>query len=382
MNPRFLFAILFALGLLTACGHSPGNRPSAGSKSVVAATAALDKRLFFTGTIQPLHSSSISVPMNAVIETMPRHYGQNVKKNEVIAVLRSTELQRQYNDILTDYLKAKDNFSVTKAKFAGTKNLWDAGLLSKNNFMSEKSSLDTARIGLMQASRKLRDMLDKMDDGDSRDVSELSLAEFDKVSQALSGEHDRLYLRAPSDGVLLYPPKSGDDKSGHITIGSAVKAGQVYALVGDLTGISIEIDVPEVDIDKIRHGMKANITGVALGQAVLPGELIAVNAQASASNGGGLPSFNALVEVPRLTPQQQALIKVGMSAAVALVVTDDKHLFVPIAAVQQQGGESLVRVKEADGRLVDRRVTTGAAQADKVVIESGLRAGDVVVYDE
>lgn len=381
MNIVRIMLVSLVVAGLNACGgpHKSG-KPEA--RTYVAELIAVDKTLYFTGTIQPLRSSSVSIPINAVIESMNIHYGQQVKKNEVIAVLSSTELQKQYNETLTDYLKSKDSFAVTRAKFTGTQNLWDAGLLSKNNYLSEKSGLDTARVTLMQSTRKLTEMLEKMDERDTRNLSRLSLAEFDKVRQALSGKHDRIYLKAPASGVLLYPPKSGDGKGERLSVGSSVKAGQVFALVGDLTGISVEIDVPEIDIDKIRAGMKASITGVALGRQSLQGELVAVNAQASASSGSALPSFSALVEVTHLSKTQQPWVKVGMSAAVALAVEDDKHLFVPVAAVRQQGGESVVTVRGPDGKLSDRCVSTGAAQADKVIIETGLGAGDVVVYDE
>ncbi|MGQ3890761.1 efflux RND transporter periplasmic adaptor subunit [Legionella sp. CNM-4043-24] len=381
MNIIRMIILALLVTQLSACGETPkSGRP--GAHTYVSRKEAVDKTLYFTGTIQPLHASSVSVPMDAVVESMDIHYGQPLKKGDVIAVLRSTELQRQYNETLTDYLKAKDSFAVARAKFTGTKNLWDAGLLSKNNYLSEKSSLDTARVTLMQSTRKLSEMLEKMDDSDARDLSQLSLAEFDKVRQALSGKHDRIFLKAPADGVLLYPPKSGEDKGERLSVGSSVKAGQVFALVGDLTGVSIEIDVPEIDIDKIRAGLKASVTGVAMRHEVLQGELVAINAQASAGNGSALPSFSAVVEIRHLTKSQQAWVKVGMSAAVALMVADDQHLFIPIAAVRQQSGDSMVTVREPDGKLVDRRISTGAAQADKVIVETGLREGDVVVYDE
>lgn len=376
---RYLILSLMGV-LLLGCGNADHSGKSE-LKTGVAEEANADKTLYFTGSIQPLYSSSVSIPMDAVIETIHYHYGQHVNKNDVIAVLSSAELQRQYNETLTDYLKAKDNFTVTQAKFTGTQHLWDAGLISKNNFLSEKSSLDTARVTLMQSTRKLSEMLDKMDNGDVADLSQLTLAKFDKVQQALTGKHDRIVLKAPASGVLLYPPKSGEEKVEKLTVGSSVKAGQVFALVGDLAGISIEIDVPEVDIDKIKPGMKASITGVALGRHSLQGELVAVNAQASSNSGSALPSFSALVEVKQLTAEQQPLIKVGMSAAIALKVEEDKHLFVPIKAVKQINGNSVVKVREANGKLVERQVTTGAALADKVVIESGLVAGDEVAYD-
>jgi multidrug efflux pump subunit AcrA (membrane-fusion protein) len=180
---------------------------------------------------------------------------------------------------------------------------------------------------------------------------------------------------------MLYPPKSGEDKTTRITVGSSVKSGQVIALIGDLKGISVEIDVPEIDIDKIRPGMNATISGIAFGKHHLKGTLVAVNAQASNSSGGGLPSFTAVVEVKSLTPEQQPWIKVGMSAAIELSVDSDNQLLIPIAAVKREKGNSIVNLQLAQGTIEKRIITTGPAQADSVVIESGLKDGDVVVYD-
>ncbi len=150
-------------------------------------------------------------------------------------------------------------------------------------------------------------------------------------------------------------------------------------MIGNLKGISVEIDVPEIDIDKIRPGMIAKISGVAFGKQQLKGTLVAVNAQATNTGSGGLPSFSAVVEVASLTPEQQAWIKVGMSAAIELNVEEDKQLFVPIAAVKRDQGHSVVQVQVAQGAIEQRIITTGPAQADAVVVASGLKEGDRVV---
>lgn len=376
---KVIIGILLAMNQV-ACGNHEKEKPTELNAFKVT-PQPLHKTLHFTGTIQPLRESTLSSPMEAVVETMNFHYGQMVKKGDVVLTLNSNELQKQYNDTLTDYLKAKDSYSIAKAKFVGTQELWDAGLLSKNNFLSEKSGVDTARVTLMQATRKLTEMLEKMDDKSSQNLSSLSLADFDKVRKILTSNHNIIRLKAPSDGVMLYPPKSGEDKTTRITVGSTVKSGQVIALIGDLKGISVEIDVPEIDIDKIRPGMNATISGIAFGKHHLKGTLVAVNAQASNSSGGGLPSFTAVVEVKSLTPEQQPWIKVGMSAAIELSVDSDNQLLIPIAAVKREKGNSIVNLQLAQGTIEKRVITTGPAQADSVVIESGLKDGDVVVYD-
>ncbi|MFA6301582.1 MAG: efflux RND transporter periplasmic adaptor subunit [Legionella sp.] len=367
-------------GFLFACSNHD-------QKKTVTATSyqvkpmPLHKSLHFSGSIQPIREYTLSTPMEAVVETMNFHYGQRIKKGDVILTLSSTELQKQYNDTLTEYLKCKDAYAIAKAKFIGTQDLWDSGLLSKNNYLSEKSGVTTSRVTLMQATRKLNELLEKMNDKTLRDVSSLSLADFDKLKQILGARHNLIQIKAPGNGVLLYPPKSGDDKTARVTVGATVKSGQVLGLVGDLQGISVEIDVPEIDIEKIRPGMQATISGIAFGKHQLKGKLVAVNAQASTVSSGGLPSFTAVVEVSHLTAEQQPYIKVGMSATIELSVDSQNELLIPIAAVKRDKGNSVVLVQLAKGETEKRIITTGAAQADSVVVETGLKAGEVVVYD-
>jgi HlyD family secretion protein len=381
-NNLYLFFLFMLASLLIACGNSK-EQTKKELQTYVVKIEPVHKILYFSGTIQPLQESTLASSMDAIVETMHYHYGQLVKKGDIVVTLNSTELQKQYNDTLTEYLKAKDSFAVAKAKFIGTEELWDAGLLSKNNYLSEKSSLDTARVSLMQVTRKLSEMLEKMDNGEvaAHNLSALNIADFNKVRQALTSKHNLIHIKAPTDGVLLYPPKASEDKSARLTVGAAVKSGQVLALIGDLTGVSIEVDIPEIDIGKIHTGMFANITGVALGKQILKGELVAVNAQASNNGNGALPSFSAVIEVKNLSEEQRRWVKVGMSASVELPITSNEQLLVPIVAVKQEKGHSVVKLRASDGSFSNRIVSTGSAQADKVVVVSGLKAGDVVAYD-
>jgi multidrug efflux pump subunit AcrA (membrane-fusion protein) len=365
--------------MLSSCGsHEQKNSVHVHQYTVKKQT--LHKNLHFTGTIQPIHESTLTSPMEAVVETMNFHYGQRVKKGDVILTLNSTELQKQFNDTLTEYLKAKDSYTIAKAKFVGTQDLWSSGLLSKNNYLSEKSSMDTVRVTLMQSTRKLTEMMEKMDEEDSQKFSTLSLSDFDKVRRILASKHNLIRLKATNDGILLYPPKAGEDKAARITVGSSVKAGQIIALIGDLSGISVEIDVPEIDISQIHTGMKATISGIAFGKYPLQGELVAVNAQAS-NTSNGLPFFTATVEVRSLSPEQQEWIKVGMSTAIELNVDSGNQLLIPIAAVRREKGLSVVTLQNAAQKQERRVITTGPAQADSVVVETGLKEGDVVVYE-
>lgn len=371
--------MILLMSWLVSCGQG-SDQSKAELKTYIVQEKPMHKTLFFTGTIQPIQASALISPVDAVIETIHHHYGEVVKKGDVILTLNSSELQKQYQEALTEYLKSKDSFTIAKTKFTGTQELWEAGLLSKNNYLSEKSNLNTIQMTLMQAKRKLSDLLEKMDDGTVPNLSRLKMAELDRVQQALAVNHQLIRLKALQDGLLLYPPQSNDDKMSRLSVGLAVKLGQVLALVGDVSGICVEIEIPEVDVSQIHPGLAATITGIALNQSPLKGKVIAVNAQATQAHGSPLPTFSAIVQVAALTENDRDWIKIGMTASIAITTETTKQLMIPIAAIQSEKGKSLVQVRGADGSLSPRVISTGPAQADQVVVLSGIKPGECIAY--
>jgi HlyD family secretion protein len=71
--------ILLAL-TLASCGGSKEQQKTTNLNTFEVKPQAFHKTLHFTGTIQPLRESTLTCPMEAVVETMHFHYGQMVKK--------------------------------------------------------------------------------------------------------------------------------------------------------------------------------------------------------------------------------------------------------------------------------------------------------------
>jgi HlyD family secretion protein len=374
---QMLFCVIFAT-LLHGCG---GQSSKPFWKTYEVRSEGFRDVLHFSGNVQPIRETTLTCPVDGILEKMNYAFGQKVKKDDVVFVVNSQALQKQYNDALTEYLKAKDNFTIAKTKFIGTDDLWKAGLIAKNNYLSEKSNLNTAHVTLMQALHNLSELVEKTSGRSAKDLTALNLEEFEKVQAALSSAHHLIQFKSPIDGIVLYPPLTGDMKTNHLSVGSTIKAGQALALIGDLSGIRVEIDIPEVDIDKIKPGLLANIRGVAFNQQSIQGELTTITSQASVVSGSALPSFQAIVEVHALGVKQQAFIRAGMSATVEIAVSRADELMIPIAAVHVVRGESMVKLRAPDGSIKEQPIITGDSKADSVVVLKGLKPGDVVVYE-
>lgn len=371
--------ILLITTLLSGCGHD--SKPSKTQNTFIVKNKVSHDTLHFTGTIEPLREATVSSPVDGVIEQMNYSFGQTVKKGEVLFILNSPTLQKQYNDALTDYLKAKDNYSIAKTKFNGTEDLWQAGLIAKNNYLSEKSNLNTTNMALLQAWHTLSELIETTGNEQDLDLSSLNLADFDKVQKALSHQHHFIQFKAPTNGILLAPPQTGDSKTNRLSVGTSIKAGQAIALVGDLSGIRVDIEIPEVDIEKIKVGLPATVRGIAFNRQELHGQLTAITAQASNNSNSTLPTFQAQVQVRELTQAQQNAVKVGMSTTIELDVEKDQQLMIPITAVHLVHGNSVVHLQLPNGNVREQKIVTGSAKATMVSVVEGLHEGDVIIND-
>jgi multidrug efflux pump subunit AcrA (membrane-fusion protein) len=371
---------------LTGCGQQERKKtPKVQQMREVVEKSNVSSSLYFGGVISPLSQSAVSTPSNGVVKEMLFSYGQAVKEGDLMFVLQSAQLQKDYDTALTNYLKAKDTLSVAESKFVGTLELWKAGLIPRNTFESEQSALSTARISLYQAQQVLELLLKQSEIERELDVlKNLKISDTQKVERALSRNLNRIELKAKRNGIVLKPPSSGqssEDKK--IQVGSQVKDSEVLALIGDLSGLAINITVSEIDIDKIHPGMKAVVQSVAYPELNIDAVVEQVSSQASSVSGlsGGLPTFQARIVVPRLQEESQKKIKVGMSAKVQLKTDAKEALLVNVNAVYQKNGQNMVNVAKK-GAIEERTVTTGRVELDKVIILEGLEAGETVVWDE
>jgi HlyD family secretion protein len=351
-------------------------------KSFIVREEVSTEKLYFSGEIKPIREAAVSVPSDAMVKKMLFNFGDSVKENQALLILNSPTQQKEYDDALTSYLKAKDDLDIAEAKFSGTQSLWKAGLVSENSFKSDKSALFTNKITLLQAKAKLTLLAKRLKGVSTDSMLELSLSDFDRVQTLLDKDKNKIILHAPYDGIALLPPKKDD--SHELRVGSQLKSSDVVALVGDVSGLAVTIKIPEINIDKIKKGMKAEITGIAFPGFTLSSVVQSINAQANSSAGdsGGLPVFTAKVVVPTLSREQKAVVKMGMSASVHVILQEKSRMMIPIKAVRLDKGKIWVKRKDKQGVVTNVEVTTGISTSDSVQVLSGLLVGEQLIWSQ
>src|SRR3990167_9075023 len=371
------FVVLVLLPvLLQACSREP-KLDNAHFETVAARSSA--NTFYYSGSIQPLRSLVIPSPVDGVVVEMPMQYGEAVEPGKLVFMLSSAKFLSDYKTALMTYIKAKSDFNTSKVQLSEGEFLHKNLLISDDDFKVKQAGFYSNRLVLLQAKDALENLLKQMDIKDV-DLYNLTIADIDKIDQAmhLQKKSENLRILSPAVGVLLAPAKNDDD-SKKIAKGDVVKQGDVLAVIGDMTGVSVRIKVNELTVNQLKVGQKVTVTGIAFPDFVLEGTISRVDRQAEAST-SGIPSFAVVVEVPKLTTPQQAAIHVGMSAKVEINLNDDAHMMIPVAAILEKNGTSYVKAYDkVSGKIREVLVRTGKSTPDAVTILAGLKAGDKIV---
>jgi HlyD family secretion protein len=185
-------------------------------------------------------------------------------------------------------------------------------------------------------------------------------------------------VRAPIDGTLLYVelPKEGGRRK--LQIGDAIWFGQTFMEIPDTRDMVVEFSVREVDIVKLRPGMKVWIKVDALSQQRFAGTLIAIDTLAETDQRSNLSEFRATAHFDTL-PET---LHVGMSANVDIPYKKfNSTLAVPLRAITYVDGQAQVAIATPDGGVAKRTLALGGMSTQWVEVRRGLAAGEVLLLD-
>ncbi len=135
----------------------------------------------------------------------------------------------------------------------------------------------------------------------------------------------------------------------------------------------ITINLTEIDVPKIKIGNKATVTFDAFPDKTFTGKVFSINTTGSVSS--GVTTYPTTINLDLANSS----IYANMSVSANIIIdSKDNVLYVPTAAVQNQNGQSTVRVLK-NGQVQNVDVVIGISSDTDIEIASGLNEGDEVV---
>ncbi len=171
--------------------------------------------------------------------------------------------------------------------------------------------------------------------------------------------------------VSITAPFGGHVHERPVNTGQVVAAGETLATVVNTDTVWVESNVFERDLARIRVGQRVSIGADAIPGRTFEGTVSYISHDVD-------PETRA-VQVRTVVPNRGEILKPNMFVRVAISSGSGSAVTVPIAALQEQGGEQIVFVAEPGGAYRRRAVRPGSTLSDQIVIESGVKAGERVV---
>jgi cobalt-zinc-cadmium efflux system membrane fusion protein len=274
--------------------------------------------------------------------------GQRVMTGEALATVYSPELA----DAQTAFIVARADQVAHGQRQTRTQRLTAIGAVSRQE------------LELLEAERAMHDSA-----VETARARLILLGIPEERTQRLAGPQDvvtTIDVRAPLTGVITLRTANP---------GLNIDPATPLFTIVDLSTVWVIADLYERDFAKVRVGSPATVTSAAYPGLTLRGRVSYIDPQVQQET----RTAKLRVEVPNPAAQ----LRLGMYVDVNAGESVREGVFVPKAAVQIVGAQSVVYVASKDhpGRFMERKVEVGDPTGDRVPVLAGLEPGDLVVTE-
>ncbi|MGN1180680.1 MAG: efflux RND transporter periplasmic adaptor subunit [Suilimivivens sp.] len=176
---------------------------------------------------------------------------------------------------------------------------------------------------------------------------------------------------------VIYSTDNGVITNVYVAVGDVLTENTELISLNNYDEVTITVSVEEKDMDAAALGNKANVTLAAFPDDVFTGTVTEIgDAQIDSNTNKTLYSVTVTIE------KTESLLYQDMTADVTFVTDEvSEVLYVPVRAVYDKDGTSYVKVKEENGSIVTRKVTTGFSDGINIEIKEGLSEGETVLLE-
>jgi multidrug resistance efflux pump len=323
--------------------------------------------------------------------------GSKVQKGQMVA-----EFDRQYMlTRLDDYKSSVDqseaSFKSMQANLETTKETHGNSIeLAKSNLEKAKldmrtvpvrSAMDTERLklALEEAQARYDQLLKEVKFVDTgiqadRKVAELELQQSRLELRRAEANADRMIMKAPIDGLVVMQNTFRGSEFDAIKVGDQLYPGQNFMQIVDPSSMVISAAVSQVDVDRLKIGLKARVRFDAFPGLELPAHIYALGSVAKSAR--YRPDWVKEMPVSIKLDQMDPRVIPDLSVSVDVILeTDEAAVVLPREAVMADASETYVLVRASNGAWIRRKVETGLVNNVEVAVKSGVDAGEVVALE-
>lgn len=377
-------SLLVWVSLLSACNE---DKPSTKAKILTVNYSQFTPDSHFNGVVKPSSYQIVTSPVEGHITNVLVPYGTPVKTDQPLFILTDPQINSDYVSAVINFLENKEKLRKSENKLAGEKELFNAGILPRNQLEDDQYNYDAAHVAYMRSLFDLRQK-SKLVGEAATPIQSLTLHHLKEISKAIS-KHFSVKVVANSHGRWMSPLiMAGQSKSdlSAVHLGQKVEKGQLLGvLVKEHAPLLIRFLVDQTKINQFKKGYKLSIVSPLFQYQVFTGHILrigrfdAVHAQQSHSGALLFPIIGVISQMPTAIP---AVALLGTEVKVTVHQPQQKQIRLPISAIKFKQKKAYVTKILANGRQQLVPVVLGHARLSDVEIRSGLSAGEKVLLHD
>jgi len=346
----------------------------------------ISNTLTTNGRVEPIESVDVRVDVRAIVKSLPVHQGDKVKKGQLLAQLSQPGVAEELAAAEARVAQARAELEGLRAGGRGQDLADIEGSVNRLRVQREaaQKNLDAlnrllqanaaTRFEVDQAAQTVRD-LDSQIEGLRQRRSALVGKTDIAASEARlrEAEANAQLARTHAAENAVYSPMTGVLYSLQARVGAYLQAGDLIGTVGVLNPVRIRVYVDEPDLGRVSSGEPVRITWDAVPGKEWngtvekrPSEVIAL---------GTRQVGEVLCTVPN--PDRELVPGTNVNAFILTQVIPNA-LTIPKSAVRRDNGVGVYVLNQGTNTVRWQPVKTGASDALRVEIVSGLSESDVV----
>lgn len=320
----------------------------------------IENTITAVGTLKALRSVNVGSQVSGQLKSVDVEVGDDVKRGQLIAEIDPASLEKRV-EMSSAQL---DNLNAQLLSKEAQREIKELNIKRQRTLLSSRgvsqAAVDQAEADLKIAEAEVNSL-----------KAQIRQQEAQLDSEKVDLGYSKIY--SPMDGTVVdQPAKEGETLN-------AVQTAPTIVTVADLSVMTVEAQVSEADISKLKIGMPVYFTLLGQPDKRYEGRLRTIKPKPEITNNVVL--YYALFDVPN--PDGNLML--DMSAQVYFVIdAASDALLVHTAALTptKEHNKKLVTVIDKSGNEQERTITIGISNRVQTQVLDGLSEGDEVVLKQ
>jgi HlyD family secretion protein len=350
-----LFVLLGLTVLFTFSFLWTKSRPKTKVYEILSPTiGTIENKTVATGKIEPRDEILIKPQISGIVSQVYKEAGQMITAGEVIASVKVIPEMGQLNAAESRVRVSEINFQQIETEFARQTQLFEKGVISKEEFDLSKTAFNKSQ----EEKNNAKDALDIVREGVSKKYANVSNTQ----------------IRSTISGMILdVPVKAGNS----VIQANTFNDGTTIAAIANMNNLIFRGRIDETEVGKISEGFPIVLTIGALSGQKFDASLEYISPKGQEQSGAVLFEIKAAVKVP-----DSVFIRAGYSANAEIVKNRAIDvLTIPESSIEFSNDSAFVYMatQEKPTQIFDKHlIQVGLSDGIKVEIKEGLTAEDKI----